>query len=111
MSTHTDDTSNTPAGPAHIMQLRALMMEQLRALRSAPQGDALEQELKRAKGVSEVAQTLINSAKVEVDYLRQTHQDRSDFLETPPDPAYAHLGHSPGPANGISSITRHRLQG
>lgn len=42
-------------------------------------------EIERAKAVSEVAQTIINSAKVEVDYLRVTGQDKgSDFLDEKP---------------------------
>lgn len=39
-------------------------------------------EIERAKAVSEVAQTMINSAKVEVEYLKVTDQVRgSGFLE------------------------------
>lgn len=103
-----DPTATDP----HINQVRSLLLEQLRALRTAPAGDQLAEELKRAKAVSEVSQTLINSAKVEVEYLRQTGQDRAKFLEQPPDIAVAHLGHTPDqPSNGITSITRHRLQG
>ena len=49
-----------------------------------------------------------------MDYLKATGQSRAGFLEEPPDSAVAHLGHAPGesgPSNGITTITRHRLQG
>jgi hypothetical protein len=56
--------------------------------------------LERAKAVSEVAQTIINSAKVEVECAKATGYKGSSFLEVkeelPP---------------GITGITRHRLMG
>ena len=90
----------------HISTVRALMIEQLRALRTANPGAELDVELKRAKGVSEVAQTIINSAKVEVDFLAATSQHESSFLRTEEDGGTQSL---PGPGNGITSITRHRI--
>lgn len=77
---------------AHISTVRRLMLEQLHALRNAPTGDALESELKRSKAVSELSQTIINSAKVEVEYLAATKQDFSSFLEEPPE---VHTGRVP----------------
>lgn len=42
-------------------------------------------ELDRAKAISEVAQTIINSAKVEVDFCKVTGQTTSsDFIESAP---------------------------
>lgn len=38
----------------------------------------------RAKAVAEVATVLVNSAKVEVDYLRVTQQRRGAFFEALP---------------------------
>lgn len=95
----------------HISTVRALMIEQLRALRTAAPGADLEVELKRAKGVSEVAQTIINSAKVEVDFLAATNQDESTFLKSAEEGKSVEKGTSllPGPGNGITSITRHRM--
>lgn len=41
-------------------------------------------DLDRAKTISDVCQTIINSAKVEVDYLKVTGQSAgSGFLESP----------------------------
>jgi len=43
-------------------------------------------DLDRAKVISEVAQTLINSAKVEVDFIKATEQTEvgSEFFEVEP---------------------------
>ena len=77
----------------HISDIRTIMAEQLRALRSASP-EALEAELKRSKAVSELSQTMINSAKVEIQYLEVTKQNHSPFLEVPPT---VHTGNTPVP--------------
>lgn len=48
-------------------------------------------ELERAKAIADVAQTIINSAKVEVDYLRAIGATgpATGFLETPRPPLRA----------------------
>jgi len=76
----------------HITEVRRIMMEQLRALRSADKNN-IDNELARSKAVSELSQTLINSAKVEIEYLRETGQEQSKFLELPPE---VHTGNTPG---------------
>lgn len=91
--------TTTAPGP-HISDIRIIMAEQLRALRNATP-EALESELKRSKAVSELSQTMINSAKVEIDYLEVTKQDHSPFLKspqsaiTPPAPAPQQLQNNP----------------
>lgn len=46
------------------------------------QPEALERELARGRGISEIAQTLIDCAKVEVSYVKAVGADRgSEFLE------------------------------
>lgn len=76
------DAPITTSAP-HIGQLRSLMMEQLVALRTAKPGEALAQELKRSKGISELSATLIDSARVEVEYLAVIHGDGEvPFLES-----------------------------
>ena len=104
--------------PNHISTVRQHMIDQLRALRTAQPGEALDAEIRRAKGVSDIAQTIINSAKVEVDYLQATNQQSTPFLEVPPDQPYiTNAGQSgdtkrtPGDGNGITAITRHTLRG
>ena len=87
-------TTATPTTTApHISDIRIIMAEQLRALRSASP-EALEAELKRSKAVSELSQTMINSAKVEIEYLKVTKQEPSPFLEVPPT---IHTGTLPAP--------------
>jgi hypothetical protein len=75
----TETVKNDKPAP-HISDIRTIMAEQLRALRNASP-EALESELKRSKAVSELSQTMINSAKVEIDYLQATKQRHSPFLE------------------------------
>lgn len=97
----------------HITQLRTQLLETLADLRNRES----PMEPDRARAIAQVASVLVDSAKVEVDYLKATDQLSAPFLETPPDAAYAHLGHTPsttheaGPGNGITGITRHTLQG
>lgn len=87
----------------HISTVRQHLLDQMAALRSATP-EAVKVELERAKGISELAQVAVNTAKVEVDYLVATNQESSTFLELPPDQKYI----TEGLPNGITSITRHR---
>jgi hypothetical protein len=97
----------------HISQLRQHLLDTLADLRNreAPM------EPDRARAVAQVASVLVDTAKVEVDYIKATGQDRAGFLEEPPTPGFEGVGsdhtreHLPAPGNGISSITRHRLKG
>ena len=43
-------------------------------------------DVDRAKAIAEVSQTIINSAKVEVEYLKVTDQQRDSGFLTPPEP-------------------------
>jgi hypothetical protein len=60
-------TTATPQ-EGHINELRTVLMAQLHALRAA-EPEKLSDEIRRAKAVSEVAQTIVNSARVQVDYI------------------------------------------
>lgn len=93
----------------HIDTVRMHLLEQMEALRNAKPDD-LKSEVERAKALSELAQVAVNTAKVEVDYLVATEQTTAPFLEAPPDEPYR-TTKPEGPQNGITSITRHRLQG
>lgn len=108
-----------PAVP-HMAQLRQHLLDTLSDLRRRDE----PMEPDRARAIAQVAGQLIDSAKVEVDYLKQTGQDKSTFLETPPDAAFAHLGNSAAPpaleasgykAGVVSSpwpgVTQHRMRG
>lgn len=103
----TTEATTTAAAP-HISDIRVIMAEQLRALRSASPA-ALESELKRSKAVSELSQTMINSAKVEIDYLQATKQNHSPFLEVP---ATVHTSTLPAlqPQNSLGIANDEKVQ-
>jgi hypothetical protein len=94
----------------NISDVRAALFKVLEGLTDAEK----PMDLDRARAVNETAQTIINSAKVEVDYLRVTGQSNAGFLEEPPQitsdqstsgvPKQGSVEHFPG---GI----RHRLRG
>lgn len=60
-------------------------------------------DLDKARQINEVAKTIVETAKVEVDYLRVTGGGESEFINTA-------IGNDNLPP-GITGITRHRLQG
>ena len=60
-------------------------------------------DLDKARQVNEVAKTIVETAKVEVDYLRVTGGGESSFIDTA-------VGKDNLPS-GITGITRHRLAG
>jgi hypothetical protein len=85
----------------HIDQVRTALLATLADLRDRTN----PMDIERAKAVANVASVLVDTARVENDYLKITGQDRSGFLSRPDDL------NLPGPANGITSITRHQLKG
>lgn len=94
----------------HISTVRQHLLDQLAALRSATP-EALKDELARAKGVSELAQTITNTAKVEVDYLVATGQSSTPFLEVPPDTPYLRNNVATLPSGAQLPARQHRLKG
>lgn len=89
----------------HINQLREHLLATLADLRNREN----PMEPDRARAVAQVASVLVDTAKVEVDYLKATGQDRAGFLEEPAQVTTDSSG--AGLPNGISSITRHRIAG
>jgi hypothetical protein len=89
----------------HITQLREHLMATLASLRD--RDNPMEPD--RARAVAQVASVLVDTAKVEVDYLKATGQERAGFLEEPPQIGTDST--TAGLPNGIKSITRHRLAG
>lgn len=88
------------------MKTTADLREHLFATLDALRDKENPMDVARAKAVSDVAQTLINIARVELDYLRQIDGDKSAFIAVENDAAAAvEL------PNGITAITRHRLAG
>lgn len=89
----------------HINQLREHLMSTLASLRD--RDNPMEPD--RARAVAQVAGVLVDTARVEVDYIKATGQDRSGFLEEPvglPAPSSTPQAHNPFPVTA-----RHRLEG
>ena len=88
----------------HITQVRQALLDTLGDLRNRE----TPMDIERAKAVATVASVLIDTAKVENEYLRLTGQDRSAFLEEQK-PAglglVAPTAHNPFPVS-----VKHRLE-
>jgi len=100
--------STTPT--PHINELRTQLLATLADLRNREN----PMEPDRARAVAQVAGVLVDSARVEVEYIRATGQDSSSFLNPAPTPLALPEPDTttrPGDANGIVSITRHHLRG
>lgn len=82
-----------------ITELRTHLFATIRALRDKES----PMDLERAKTISEVAKTVIDSAKVEVEYIKATGGGESTFLDTT-------VGKDNLP-QGITGVTVHRLKG
>lgn len=90
----------------HINELRTHLMATLADLRDR----AHPMEPDRARAVAQVAGVLIESAKVENEYLRLSGHDRSAFLEGPVDESMR-IDHAEPTAHNPFPVTRHRLEG
>lgn len=88
-----------------ITALRSALFAQLEELRAADttNPEALKAAIRKAGAVSDLAKTLTETARVDVDYLRASGGGESTFLDS-----------TVGARNlppGITGITRHRLAG
>lgn len=88
----------------HINELRQHLMSTLASLRD--RDNPMEPD--RARAVAQVAGVLVDTAKVEIDYIKVTGQDRSGFLEMPTGPQ---LSHEPTPHQPFPVSVHHRLEG
>lgn len=91
----------------HISTVRQHLLDTLADLRNKDN----PMDIDRARAVADVANVIVNTAKVEVDYLKATNQTHTPFLEVPPDEEFRTITDSDKLPNGISSITQHRLVG
>jgi hypothetical protein len=83
-----------------INDLRDALFSTLQAVRDG------SMDLDKARAINEISKTVIESAKVEVDYLRVTGGGESNFIE-------AAAGSESAPdqlPNGVVGITRHLLK-
>lgn len=92
----------------HITQMREHLMQALASLRD--RDNPMEPD--RARAMAQVASVLVDTAKVEVDYIKATGSDRSDFLEMPPArPGLPNDTDGPAAHNPFPVSKVHRLQG
>lgn len=85
----------------NISALRATLFDALQKIKDGTM------PLDQARAMNEVAKTIVDTAKVEVDYLRTTGGGESQFLD-------GTIGQDNLPGElprGILSVTRHRLAG
>lgn len=93
---------------ANIDALRDHLFATLAALRDPEK----PMDIDRAKAVSEVAQTIINTAKVEVDFMRQTGQNATPrFLMPAGQEQVEATATATGTKEVLGGVTRHRLGG
>jgi hypothetical protein len=100
-------TPATAAPENHISAVRQMLLATMADLRDPVK----PMDVERAEAISNVAQTIINSAKVEVDYLRATGQTSTPFLEVPPDAPYLTSKVVALPSGAAISARQHRMQG
>ncbi len=80
-----------------IEDLRASLFEALEGVKSGTL------DLDKARAINDVAKTIVDTAKVEVDYLRATGGGESTFIDSA-------IGSDNLPP-GITGIRQHRLRG
>lgn len=92
----------------HINQVRQSLLDTLTDLRNkeAPM------DIERAKAVATVASVLVDTAKVENEYLKITGQDRSGFIEMSANETSRITGGAgPSAHNPFPTSVTHRLKG
>lgn len=114
MST-TPDTASSNHAP-HITTVRSALLDTLKHLGQIGRNgqpldlDQVKAQVSLANAMKGVADTLVDTARVEVDYLKATHADRSDFLEPAPTaPRLPQPSTTPTPHNPFPLSARHTL--
>lgn len=82
--------------PKTVNDLRDHLFAALEALKDKDN----PMDVERARAVSDIAQTIINSAKIEIDYLRVNGGGESEFIDA------VAAGNLPP---GVTGVRRHRL--
>lgn len=91
----------------HIDQVRQSLLDTLTDLRNKE----TPMDIERAKAVATVASVLVDTAKVENEYLKITGQDRSTFIETPDNVPAITGGDGPSAHAPFPTSVVHRLRG
>ena len=102
--TDTNTTAPTQAAP-HITQLQQTLMDTLADLRDRKN----PMDIDRAKAVAHVATVLVDTARVQNEYLKITGQDRSTFIEQPADAPLIGHSNTPSAHNPFPVSVRNRL--
>lgn len=84
-----------------ITDLRAALFDTLQSVKTGGM------DLDKARAINELGKTLIDSAKVEVEFLRVTNGEASEFLQPDADRVKQINGSTAWPG----TVTQHRLQG
>ena len=105
-------STTTPTAPPvpHLTELRTHLMATLADLRNREQ----PMDLDRARAVAKVAETLIDSARVEVEFLKVVGHDESLFFSGPKNPQLEQpgtSGYTQGNIERLPGVTRHTLKG
>lgn len=91
----------------HITQVRQALLDTLADLRNREN----PMEVDRARAVAQVASFLVDTAKVEIDYIKATDSECSDFMErapaTPslPAPNSFPAAHNPFPMSARNTVS------
>lgn len=89
----------------HINEVRQSLLDTLRDLRSKDQ----PMDIERAKAVATVASVLVDTARVENDYLKITGQDSSNFMAVSDGDHGVQQIDRPSAHNPFPRVVRHTL--
>jgi hypothetical protein len=89
----------------NINDLRSRLFEALDGVKSG------NLDLDKARAINEIGKTIIDTAKVEVDFIRATEGNESLFISGPLEKDDPVQQQEKNPVVGASSIFRHRLAG
>ena len=94
-------TEQPPQRSQTIDDLRRVLFDTISAVKAG------QMDITKASVINDLSRTVVDTAKVEVDFLRVTGTDTSSFIAptAPALPAPAPEGQN----NGIVSITRHAI--
>lgn len=105
----------------HINQVRVTLLDSLKTLgqlgKTAADGKPLDIEqikahVQLANAMKGIADTLVDTGRVEVDYIKATGADRSNFLEGEPGPLSLPAANTVPEAHNPFPVSKvHRLQG
>ena len=90
----------------HINTLRTELLATLGDLRN--RHNPMEPD--RARAIAQVASVLVDTARVEVDYIKATGQDNSDFIDGMKSPLLINPPDRAGIERPAPGVLRHTLQ-